>query len=69
MALGPSEPRQQKALVAVLVAAVAAFLVYQYVYTPKMEAVAEVQARVETLEASNQRARVLAARGGGNIEE
>jgi len=56
-------------LVAVLVAAVVAFLVYQYVYTPRMEAVAEVQARIEALEASNQRARVLAARGGGNIEE
>lgn len=69
MALGPSEPRQQKALVAVLVAGVAAFLVYRYVYTPKMEEVAAVQSRVETLEASNQRARVLAARGGGNIEE
>lgn len=69
MALGPSDPKQKKALVAVLVAAVAAFLVYQYVYTPKMEETAVVQERVETLEASNQRARVLAARGGGNIED
>ncbi|HSR42503.1 MAG TPA: type 4a pilus biogenesis protein PilO [Longimicrobiales bacterium] len=69
MALGPSDPKQQKALVAILLAGVATFLVYQYVYTPKMEEVAEVQVRVETLEASNQRARVLAARGGGNIEE
>lgn len=69
MALGPSDPRQQKALVAGLVAAVGAFLVYQYVYTPRMEEVAVVQERVETLEASNQRARVLAARGGGAIEE
>lgn len=69
MALGPSDPKQQKALVAVLVAGVVAFLIYQYWYTPQMEEVAAVQERVDVLEASNQRARVLAARGGGNIEE
>jgi type IV pilus assembly protein PilO len=69
MAFGLNEPKQQKALAAILVAAVGAFVVYQYVYTPRMDAVAEVETRVETLEAGNQRARVLAARGGGNIEE
>jgi type IV pilus assembly protein PilO len=69
MAFGLNEPKQQKALAAILAAGVGAFVVYQYVYTPRMEVVAEVETRVETLEAGNQRARVLAARGGGNIEE
>jgi type IV pilus assembly protein PilO len=69
MALGLNDPKQQKALAAILAAGVGAFLVYQYVFTPRMEAVTEVETRVETLEAGNQRARVLAARGGGNIEE
>lgn len=69
MAFGINNPKQQKALAAILAAGVGAFLVYQYVYTPRVEAIVEVQTHVETLEAGNQRARVLAARGGGNIEE
>jgi len=69
MAFGLNDPKRQKALAAILAAGVGAFVVYQYVYTPKMEAVSEVETRVETLDAANQRARVLAARGGGNIEE
>ena len=69
MALGPSEPRQQKALIGILTAAAGAFLMFQYVYTPRMTEVGTIASRVETLDMSNQRARILAARGGGNVEE
>jgi type IV pilus assembly protein PilO len=69
MALGPQGPKQQKALVVIVLALGAAFVFYQYLYTPKMAEVEEVSIRVQTLEDSNQRARVLAARGGGNVEE
>lgn len=69
MALGPSDPKQQKALIAIIVAAAGVFLMFQYVYTPRMAEVETLATRVETLDMSNQRARVLAARGGGNVEE
>jgi len=69
MALGPSDPKQQKALIAIIVAAAGVFLMFQYVYTPRMAEVETIATRVETLDMSNQRARVLAARGGGNVEE
>ena len=69
MALGPSDPKQQKALIAIIMAAGGVFLMFQYVYTPRMAEVETIATRVETLDMSNQRARVLAARGGGNVEE
>jgi type IV pilus assembly protein PilO len=69
MALLPQEPKQQRALIVIVAAVALAFVVYQYVYTPRMEEVEATRERVEALELSNQRASVLAARGGGNIEE
>lgn len=40
-----------------------------YLLTPRQEANAELQAQVESLETVNRRASVLAAQGGGDLEE
>lgn len=40
-----------------------------YLLTPRQEANAELQGRVESLETVNRRASVLAAQGGGDLEE
>ncbi len=40
-----------------------------YILAPRQEANAEVRTRVESLEEQNRRAGVLAARGGGDLEE
>jgi type IV pilus assembly protein PilO len=66
----PDDPIQRNWMlggVALLLAA--AFLYRPYLLQPRQEANAELQTRVESLETVNRRASVLAAQGGGDLQE
>ena len=65
----PSDPKQKKALGVGVGAVLLLGLFYMYMWTPKNEEVIAMQARLETLEQSNRRAQITAARGAGEIEE
>jgi Tfp pilus assembly protein PilO len=69
MALLPQEPKQQRALLGLIVAIAAAGLFWNYWETPEREEIATVTERVEALEAQNQAARIAAARGEEGLEE
>jgi len=60
MALIPQEPRQQKALVAILVAAAGFYLFFEYWRAPHLEALTVEQERLERLESQNRAAQVRA---------
>jgi type IV pilus assembly protein PilO len=69
MALLPSDPKQQKALVVGLAAAALFYAFYSFWYTGKKEELVALQEHVETLQSKNRAAQITAARGGGQIEE
>ncbi len=69
MALLPQEPKQQRALVFVILAIAAAGLFWNYWQVPKDEEVERLSERIESLEAQNQAARIAAARGMEGLEE
>lgn len=60
MALIPQEPRQQKALVAILVAAAGFYLFFEYWRAPNLEGLVQEQERLERLESQNRAAQVRA---------
>ncbi|UCC23776.1 MAG: type 4a pilus biogenesis protein PilO [Gemmatimonadales bacterium] len=60
MALIPQEPKQQKAIVAILLAAALFYLFYEYWRSPRMENLVEQQDRLERLESNNRAAQVRA---------
>ena len=60
MALIPQEPRQQKALVAILVAAAGFYLFFDYWRAPNLEVLVQEQERLERLESQNRAAQVRA---------
>jgi len=60
MALIPQEPRQQKALVAILLAAGLFYLFFEYWRAPALEALTLDQERLERLESQNRAAQVRA---------
>ena len=65
----PSDPKQRNAL---LIAIVLLALIYpfrSFWYNGKRQEVDAMQVRLETLQDQNRRAQVLAARGGGDLEE
>jgi len=65
----PSDSRQRNiGLVGVLLLLLL-YPFYSYWYTPKREEVSAMQVRLENLEDQNRRAQILAARGGGDLEE
>src|SRR4051812_11861345 len=69
MALIPSDPKQRNAALIALAALVLAFAFdYLYLADKRTEEVAN-QERLETLVAANRSAQLIAARGGGQIEE
>lgn len=59
------ENQRQKLLLAVLAIGGIGYLAYTYVYSPRAAAVAELEARLETLETQNAAARRLMATQGG----
>ncbi|MEQ9401767.1 MAG: type 4a pilus biogenesis protein PilO [Longimicrobiales bacterium] len=65
----PDDPKQKNAL---LIGAALLLLIYPFYsfwYSGQREEVDGMAARLETLEAQNRRAQVVAARGGGDLEE
>jgi type IV pilus assembly protein PilO len=69
MALLPSDPKQQKALGAIVVALGLGYAFYTYWYTPQRVELDDLASRVETLETRNRQAQIQAARGGTDLEE
>lgn len=64
MALLPTDPKQRRQVLALLILLIGGgfYLIYDYVLSPRAEQVAEKQARLEDLETKNRRSRALAAR-------
>jgi Tfp pilus assembly protein PilO len=65
----PSEPSQRNALLIGVIFLLLLYPLYQYWYSPRRADVTAMQERLETLVDQNRRAQVLAARGGGDLEE
>ncbi len=69
MALIPQQPKQQRALVAIILAVGGAYAFWEYWFTPRQDEVAGTEARIERLQVSNREAQITSARGGGDLEE
>jgi len=69
MALLPKEPKQQKALGAIVVLLGLGYAFYTYWYSPRKVEVDALRGRVTALETSNRQAQIQAARGGTDLEE
>lgn len=69
MALIPNDPKQRNALLVGLILLLLLYPFYSFWYSGQREEVDAMQARLETLETQNRRAQVVAARGGGDLEE
>lgn len=65
----PSDPKQRNALIVGVLLLALIYPFYSFWYKGKREEVTAMQTRLETLEDQNRRAQVLAARGGGDLEE
>ena len=65
MALIPTDPKQQRYLIAGVVMLGLFYAFYSFWYTGKKEELATMQERLETLEQQNRGAQITAARGGG----
>lgn len=68
MALLPQEPRQQGALVAIVVALAGFYLFNDYVLAPASTEAEEMATRLDALEAQNRTAQITATRGGADLE-
>jgi type IV pilus assembly protein PilO len=69
MAVMPQGPKQQRAFIAIVLAAGLFYAFWQYLYTPALADLEVTEARLERLETSNRNAQITAARGGQNLEE
>ncbi|NNM05836.1 MAG: type 4a pilus biogenesis protein PilO [Gemmatimonadetes bacterium] len=69
MALIPSEPKQRGALLIGILAVGLLYLFWSYWYTPKQLEVADLEAQFGQLEFNNQRAQIISARGGTELQE
>ncbi|HEX6049574.1 MAG TPA: type 4a pilus biogenesis protein PilO [Gemmatimonadaceae bacterium] len=67
MALLPKNQRDQVMVLLVIVAVALIGLYYAYVYSPKSDVLADLQAHVDSLDVSNQRAKAELAKG--NVEQ
>lgn len=65
----PTDPKQRNALIVGVLLLALVYPFYSFWYKGKREEVTAMQTRLETLEDQNRRAQVLAARGGGDLEE
>jgi type IV pilus assembly protein PilO len=65
----PTDPKQRIALTTGILLLAAIYPFYSFWYKGKRDEVAALQTRLETLEDQNRRAQVMAARGGGDLEE
>ena len=69
MALIPDDPKQRNALVVGILAAALFYVFWAYWYSPRKLLVEELQAQVELLETENQRAQIISARGGRELQD
>ncbi len=69
MALVPTEPRQRKALGAIIGAVAVAGLFWNFWLTGQKETLVAEEERLETLSLRNQQAQMMAVRGGADLEE
>jgi type IV pilus assembly protein PilO len=69
MALIPEDPKQRNALVIGLLMVVGLYFFHAYWYTPRNTENDRMETRLTTLETDNQRARVMATRGGEELRE
>ena len=67
MALLPKNQRDQVMVLLIIVAVALIGLYYAYVYSPKSDVLTDLQAHVDSLDASNQRAKAELAKG--NVDE
>jgi len=65
----PDDPKQRNALLIGVVLLALIYPFHSFWYSGQREEVNGMQTRLETLEDQNRRAQVLAARGGGGLEE
>lgn len=65
----PTDPKQRNALLIGVVLLALIYPFYSFWYKGQREEVTAMQSRLESLEDQNRRASVLAARGGGDLEE
>ncbi len=69
MALIPDDPKQRNALVVGILAAALFYFFWSYWYSPRKTEVDEMTARLEQLDDQNNLARIIATRGGTELEE
>jgi type IV pilus assembly protein PilO len=69
MALIPDDPKQRNALVVGILVAALFYVFWAYWYSPQRAQVEEMEAQAEVLEAGNQRAQIISARGGSELQE
>lgn len=65
----PSDPTQQKYMLAGVVALVLIVPFYMYYQTPQNEDMSAIRDRLESLDIQNRQAQVILARGGQDLEE
>lgn len=65
----PTDPKQRNTLIVGVLLLALMYPFYSFWYKGRREEVTVLQTRLETLEDQNRRAQVLAARGGGDLEE
>lgn len=65
----PDNPKQRNAMMAGAVLLLLIYPFHAFWYSGKREEVGAMQTRLERIEADNRRAQVVAARGGGNMDE
>jgi len=69
MALIPDDPKQRNALILGIIAAAGFYFFWSYWYAPIKVEVDEMSARLEQLESENNRAQIIATRGGTELQE
>lgn len=69
MALIPADPKQRNALLLGLLSLAAFYFFWSYWYAPRKTEVDEMATRLEELDSENNRARIIATRGGAELEE
>jgi len=69
MALVPDDPKQRNALIIGILAAAVFYFFWSYWYSPIKTDVDEMTARLEQLDSENNRAQIIATRGGTELQD
>jgi type IV pilus assembly protein PilO len=68
MALIPEDPKQRKALMAIVLTVAAVYGAYTYLYAPDAAELDAMEVHVNDLQTKNRQAQIQAARGGQDLE-